>query len=83
MLEHNNEISVDKLKILLATNLRTVRKERGITQEELAKITCIDRSQIAKYESGERLMGIDKLLCIAKTLKVSPSAILKDWLIEL
>ena len=35
-------------------NLREVRKEKGITQQQLAESSGVSQSQIARYESGER-----------------------------
>lgn len=35
----------------MIANLRTIRKLRGMTQEELAKVSGIHRVTIAKYEA--------------------------------
>ena len=35
-------------------NLKEIRKEKGITQQQLAKSSGVSQSQIARYESGER-----------------------------
>ena len=34
-------------------NLKNVRKQRGVTQEELAEILGVSRQAISKWESGD------------------------------
>lgn len=36
-------------------NLKEIRKEKGITQQDLAEASGVCQSQIARYESGERM----------------------------
>ena len=36
-------------------NLKEIRKEKGLTQQQLAKSSGVNQSQIARYESGQRL----------------------------
>lgn len=52
------------------------RKQRGITQDELAVLTQIDSSNIRGYEKGRALMGIPTLIRIADALNVDPGALL-------
>ena len=36
-------------------NLKEIRKQKGLTQQQLAKSSGVNQSQIARYESGKRL----------------------------
>ncbi len=54
-----------------AENLKLVRKERGITQEQLAEMLSVSRQAVSKWESGNGYPETDKLLVIAKELNVS------------
>lgn len=54
-------------------NIRKFRKERGVTQAELAKNIGVSRSTIAKYENGERTPSLSTLQKIADFLKISIS----------
>ena len=51
-------------------NLRRLRKERGMTQGDLAKAAIIQRETISKYESGKLTPPPDNLARIEKALKV-------------
>ena len=51
-------------------NLRRLRKERGMTQGDLAKAAMIQRETISKYESGKLTPPPDNLARIEKALKV-------------
>ncbi len=54
-----------------AEKLRLVRKERGITQEELAELLDVSRQAVSKWESGMGYPETEKLLIIAKKLEIS------------
>lgn len=65
-----------ELAKLLGSNIRKVRKNKGISQEQLALLTLIDRSYIGRIERGEVSITIEKLYEIAKTLEVDPQSLL-------
>lgn len=48
--------------------LRSHRKARKMTQEDLAKVIGVDRSYISKVEHGEQNMYISTLGCICSAL---------------
>lgn len=48
-------------RVSMGENFRNVRKEVGFTQEQIAKNIGVDRSLIAKFEKGERNIGIAAL----------------------
>lgn len=51
--------------------LQELRKERGITQEELAEALYVSRTAISKWESGRGYPNIDSLKEISKYFSVS------------
>ena len=51
--------------------LQELRKERGITQEELAETLYVSRTAISKWESGRGYPNIDSLKEISKYFSVS------------
>ena len=61
-----------------ADNLRRLRLEKGYTQQQLAKLICVDRSSIARWENGSRVPDLILLGRIASFLDVDPSVLLYD-----
>ena len=59
-------------------NLKNVRKQRGVTQEELAEILGVSRQAISKWESDSGYPETEKLLVISKTLNISIDYLLND-----
>lgn len=54
-----------------AKNLKHIRKQRNITQEQLADILSVSRQAISKWESGFGYPEVETLLIIAKELNTS------------
>ena len=51
--------------------LQTLRKKKGITQEELAEALYVSRTAISKWESGRGYPNIDSLKAIARFFSVT------------
>ena len=51
--------------------LQELRKQKGLTQEELAKAIFVSRAAISKWESGRGYPNIDSLKQISKLFSVS------------
>lgn len=58
--------------------LQELRKEKGITQEELAKALFVSRTAISKWESGRGYPNIDSLKEIAKFFGVTIDQLLSN-----
>lgn len=63
--------------IRLGANIRTQRKELGLTQEALAFKTKMHLTYIGGIERGERNVSIMNLCRIAQALEILPSALLE------
>lgn len=61
-----------------AENLKMIRKERNITQEQLAEMLSVSRQAVSKWESGIGYPETEKLLIISKELNVSLDYLLLD-----
>lgn len=57
--------------MMLAENLQILRKQNGFSQEELAEKCQVSRQAIAKWESGESVPTIEKLIYLAGLYEVS------------
>jgi len=53
--------------------IQELRKERGMTQEDLADAIGVDRSYMGFVERGERNPTLDKIAKIAQALKIKLS----------
>ena len=57
--------------------LRTVRKDAGLTQEQLALAADIDRTFVSLIERGERQPTVRVLFKLAAALHVSPARLIQ------
>lgn len=60
----------------LSEKLQQLRKERGLTQEELAQALYVSRTAVSKWESGRGYPNIDSLKAIAKYFSVTVDELL-------
>lgn len=58
--------------------LQSLRKEKGITQEELAKSLYVSRTAVSKWESGRGYPSLDSLKEIAKYFCISVDELLSS-----
>ena len=58
-------------KDYIGTNIKEVRKQRGISQEKLSVLCGISNTLLSAYENNRKKPGIDILAKIAKNLEVS------------
>ena len=63
---------------MLANNIKRIRLNVGISQEELALRANIDRSFISKIERAKANPSFNTLLSIAHTLNVSVIQLIKE-----
>ena len=56
--------------MLLGKRIKSLRKEKGLTQEELGKIINVTKVSICCYENGTRTPTLDTLIDLANSLGV-------------
>lgn len=59
-------------------NLKKVRTEKGISQEQLAFMAKLHRTYISDVERGNRNISLINIEKIAKALKIDPKNLLND-----
>jgi transcriptional regulator with XRE-family HTH domain len=62
--------------LLFGLRVRELRSEKGISQEELAALTELDRTYISGIERGKRNLSLKNILRIASALDVTASQLL-------
>ncbi|MGO4286475.1 helix-turn-helix domain-containing protein [Bosea sp. TAB14] len=66
-----------ELRTIVATNIRRVRHERGVSQQDFALAIDMDRTYFGGVERGERNVSVDNLERIAIGLNVPAWELLK------
>lgn len=54
-----------------ADNLRAVRKEKNISQEELAELLGVSRQAVSRWEQGAGYPEMEKMILLAQKMNVS------------
>lgn len=59
-------------------NLRSIRKERNISQEDLAEMLNVSRQAVSKWEQGAVYPETDTLILLSEKLDISLDYLLRD-----
>ncbi len=63
---------------MLSENIRTIRKSKGLSQEELAEKIHVVRQTVSKWEQGLSVPDADLLLALSDTLETPVSTLLGE-----
>ncbi len=63
----------------MARNLRILRKQKGLSQEELAFQAGINRNYVGQIEREEKSPTVDMLEKIAIALEIEPTGIISKY----
>lgn len=72
-----NEISTEVATMNIGNNIAALRKEKGITQEELAKILGVSAQAVSKWENNSSCPDVALLTDIADYFGVTVDALLR------
>ena len=64
--------------MIFSQKLQLIRKNKGLTQEELAGKLDVSRQAVAKWESGQVYPDISNLIQISKLFNVTVDYLVKD-----
>ncbi|MBR0100637.1 MAG: helix-turn-helix transcriptional regulator [Treponema sp.] len=62
---------------VVGENIRRLRKDRGLSQEELSENSNITPGYLSDIENNKRSVSLDTLVAIANALSVFPSELLR------
>lgn len=72
----NNEYCSYNFYMSIGENIRELRKEKGLTQEDLAKLLFVSQDTISLWELNKSLPDIKSLIELTKIFEVSSDFIL-------
>lgn len=75
-MERPKKENLDELSLNLANNIRQLREGRGLTQQQMAKVSTIPRPTWANLESGAANPTVQVLLKVASALQVTVEELL-------
>jgi transcriptional regulator with XRE-family HTH domain len=61
-----------------AENLKQIRKEKHLSQEELAEILDVSRQAVSKWEQGMGYPEVEKLLLLSSKLNISLDSLMSE-----
>lgn len=67
---------------MLNENIKSIRKSRGLSQEELAIRLHVVRQTISKWEQGLSVPNVDMLISLSKVLETPVSILLGETIVE-
>lgn len=65
-------------RVVVGGNVRRLRQERGLTQEQLAFEAQIDLTYVGGIERGKRNPSLLVIARIAEALRTTPTALVSD-----
>lgn len=74
---------MDEATLIIGEKIRQIRKEKGLTQKELADKAGLSTMSIRRYENGERVAPEKLLKSIARALNLPESFFLDERLPEI
>lgn len=63
---------------LVGTTIRSIRKQKGMTQELLSGFAGIARSHLAMIETGAKQPNFETIWRIAQALNITPSELVAE-----
>lgn len=71
-----------EVRMILADKIAMLRKQKGWSQEDLAEQLGISRQSVSKWESGNSIPDLDKIVRMSGIFNVSTDFLLKDEIEE-
>ncbi len=69
-----SDTNPEDVRIAFGRRVRTVRESKGLSQEALAELAGLHRTYVSGVERGQRNIGLENLVRLARALDVSPTA---------
>lgn len=71
--------ALQDIDLKVGGNIQKLRKQKGITQDQLAEMSGLNRAHVYRLETGRQSMTLRTLKIIADALGVRPTQLLKGF----
>jgi Helix-turn-helix. len=78
MVQKRPRSRIQQVYSLIGSQIKSVRKKKDVSQEDLAKRAGLTRPSIVLIENGRQRLPIDRLYNIAKALETTPDQLLPE-----
>lgn len=75
-MEYFWSLGINRKNTILLTKIKTLRKEKHLSQQQFAEILGLEQSAYSKIESGKTHLSLNTFLRICEILGVKPDDIL-------
>lgn len=75
--EEGKRIQAQRRAQAFGANLRAARRSTGISQDDLARGSSVDRTAISTYERGRREPNLRTIVRLARALGIPPADLLR------
>jgi transcriptional regulator with XRE-family HTH domain len=65
-------------RLAFGRRVRSLREARGMSQEQLADAAGLHRTYLSSLERGQRNVGLDNVLTLARALGVGPAQLFEE-----
>ncbi|MFJ2202919.1 helix-turn-helix domain-containing protein [Streptomyces violaceusniger] len=77
MTTHGVEKSTPEHRLVFGAQVRALREQAGLSQEELAHAAGLHRTYVSGIERGRRNVGLDNIVALATALGVTAATLLR------
>ena len=74
----NRTLVLEVMNMIFSEKLQLIRKNKGLTQDELAEKLDVSRQAVAKWESGQAYPDISNLIQISNLFNVTVDYLVRD-----
>jgi transcriptional regulator with XRE-family HTH domain len=76
MTTHGNQQDAPAHRLAFGARVRSLREQAGMSQEDLAHTAGLHRTYVSSLERGQRNVGLDNIVALARALEVTTSKLL-------
>lgn len=65
-------------RVAFGRRVRSIRESQGLSQEHLAEVAGLHRTYVSSLERGQRNVGLDNILALARALGVPTAELFEE-----